>query len=81
MEAAPVSGGQACPLPYFKFELATWEALQDIAYREGCSVRCLMAEIDRNRIEVNFGAAVRGCVVRYYRAVLQEVLADVRIAR
>jgi predicted DNA-binding ribbon-helix-helix protein len=76
MKAAPVSGGQARGLPRVKLELATWEALQDIAGRGGCSVRCLLAEIDRNRTEVNLDAAARGYVVRYYRAVLQEVLAN-----
>jgi predicted DNA-binding ribbon-helix-helix protein len=50
-----------------RLDITSWDALYDIARRKGCSVRELIAEIDREREEPNLSAAIRSYVVEYYR--------------
>jgi predicted DNA-binding ribbon-helix-helix protein len=49
-----------------RLEIASWEALYDVARRKGCSVNALVAEINRERTRPNLSAAIRSYVVAYY---------------
>jgi len=51
-----------------RLEIASWEALHDVARRKGCSINSLLAEIDGERTKPNLSAAIRNYVVAYHRA-------------
>jgi predicted DNA-binding ribbon-helix-helix protein len=60
-----------------RLDIISWDALYDIARRKGCSVRELIAEIDREREKPNLSVAIRSYVVEYYRESVGRTL-DVR---
>jgi len=45
-----------------------WEALVDVAAERNMSIAAVVAEIDRNRGEMNLSAAIRIAVLEYYRS-------------
>jgi predicted DNA-binding ribbon-helix-helix protein len=61
-----------------RLDITSWDALYDIARRKGCSVRELIAEIDRERQEPNLSAAIRSYVVAYYREAAERAIGDAR---
>jgi predicted DNA-binding ribbon-helix-helix protein len=50
-----------------RLEGAIWDALEEIAAREGCSVNALCAYVDKNRDERSLTASIRVYVLRYFR--------------
>lgn len=50
-----------------RLEPVMWEALQEIARRQGLSVHDLVTEIDRQRAESSLTAAIRVYIVNFYR--------------
>jgi predicted DNA-binding ribbon-helix-helix protein len=50
-----------------RLEGAIWDALEEIAEREGCSVNALCAHVDTNRDERTLTASIRVYVLRYFR--------------
>jgi len=56
-----------------RLEPVMWEALRDIANRQGRSVSRLATEIDRDRTTLSLTAALRVYVVDYYQTVLSRV--------
>lgn len=53
-----------------RLEPVMWEALREIARRQGVSVHDLVTAIDRERAESSLTAAIRVYIVNFYRAAL-----------
>jgi predicted DNA-binding ribbon-helix-helix protein len=54
-----------------RLESVLWEALEEIARREACSVNDLCNRIDARRGRMSLTGAVRVALVRYFRDELQ----------
>ena len=54
-----------------RLEPIMWEALAEIAAEGGQSVNDLITEISRQHEEPNLSAAIRVCIVKFYREKLQ----------
>ena len=50
-----------------RLEMAVWDALSDVARREGVTVNQLLTEVAATQQESSFTASVRVYVLRYYR--------------
>jgi predicted DNA-binding ribbon-helix-helix protein len=59
-----------------RLESSLWEALEEIARREGGSVNDLCGRIDSRRGEMSLTGAVRAALVSYYRDMLVSAEAD-----
>lgn len=51
-----------------RLEPVMWDALQDIAQRQGVTVHDLVSSIDRRRMASSLTAAIRVHIVDFYRA-------------
>jgi predicted DNA-binding ribbon-helix-helix protein len=79
MDGETISGGLiAGRRTRVRLEITSWEALHDVARRKGCSVRTLVAEIERERRKPNLSAAIRNYLVAYYRESAHRALNDAR---
>jgi predicted DNA-binding ribbon-helix-helix protein len=56
-----------------RLESSLWEALEEIARREGGSVNDLCGRIDARRGDMSLTGAVRAALVSYYREELETV--------
>jgi predicted DNA-binding ribbon-helix-helix protein len=56
-----------------RLESSLWEALEEIARREGGSVNDLCGRIDARRGDMSLTGAVRAALVSYYRDLLDNV--------
>lgn len=56
-----------------RLESSLWDALEEIARREGGSVNELCGRIDSRRGEMSLTGAVRAALVSYYRDMLEDV--------
>lgn len=55
-----------------RLESSMWEALEEIAAREGLSVSQLCEQVDRRRRQSSLTAAMRVFIVSYFRAAATE---------
>jgi len=56
-----------------RLESSLWDALEEIARREGGSVNELCGRIDSRRGEMSLTGAVRAALVSYYRDMLEDI--------